>query len=133
MSKLGDQLISLIKRELFVNEKQYKDFLARVQQDYLSREENPVSHFGVSFIPFDLDSKRLLIVDHKKAKQWLVPGGHVEKGESLEDTLKREVREELGLQLKAIPPQFMLSLVELKNTERSCRVHHVIWNFIRTR
>ncbi|MFB6209794.1 MAG: NUDIX domain-containing protein [Candidatus Nanohaloarchaea archaeon] len=34
--------------------------------------------------------------------QWLVPGGHVEKGERIEECVKREVEEEVGLEVDDI-------------------------------
>lgn len=34
--------------------------------------------------------------------QWLVPGGHVEKGETIEECLKREVKEEVSLKVEDI-------------------------------
>lgn len=34
--------------------------------------------------------------------QWLVPGGHVEKGEKIEECVKREVKEEVGLEVEDI-------------------------------
>ena len=34
------------------------------------------------------------------AGQWFFPSGHVELGESLEETLKREAKEEVGLDVK---------------------------------
>lgn len=50
---------------------------------------------------------RLLLVNHKMLRQgdfWTPPGGGVEVGESLEEALKREYREETGLFVDA--PQF---------------------------
>lgn len=50
-----------------------------------------VSYFAV------VDGDRLLLVDHRNARLWLPPGGHVEAGEHPRDTVARELEEELGL------------------------------------
>jgi nucleoside triphosphatase len=34
--------------------------------------------------------------------RWIIPGGHLEYGESLQDCVKRETREELGIELTDI-------------------------------
>jgi len=49
-----------------------------------------VSYFAV------LDGEGILLVDHKNARLWLPPGGHVEQGEHPRETVVREIREELG-------------------------------------
>lgn len=49
-----------------------------------------VSYFAV------LDGENILLVDHKNARLWLPPGGHVELGEHPRQTVVREIREELG-------------------------------------
>jgi 8-oxo-dGTP diphosphatase len=50
-----------------------------------------VSYFAV------VDADHILLVDHKSAQLWLPPGGHVEPGEHPRETVRRELKEELGL------------------------------------
>ena len=40
------------------------------------------------------------MVHHKKANDWIPPGGHIEENESPAATVIREFREELGYKLK---------------------------------
>lgn len=51
-----------------------------------------VSYFAV------LDGDQILLVDHIKAGLWLPTGGHVDPGEDPRETVRREAREELGLE-----------------------------------
>ncbi len=46
---------------------------------------------------------RLLLLEDRWAR-WGLPSGFIEKGESAEETLRREVSEELGVECKTIAP-----------------------------
>ena len=49
------------------------------------------------------DSYRYLLIKNKRSIHWSFPKGHVEEGESDEDTALREVFEESGLHIEIIP------------------------------
>lgn len=51
----------------------------------------------VGALIFDPDDRLLLVQSHKWDGKYVVPGGHVELGETLEAALHREVAEETGL------------------------------------
>jgi 8-oxo-dGTP diphosphatase len=47
-----------------------------------------------------VEAGRLLVVRSRNKKAFYLPGGKIEPGESGEDALRREVREELGVELE---------------------------------
>lgn len=57
---------------------------------------------AVVFMPID-DKINFLVIKNKRSSHWSFPKGHVEKGESLEDTARREVLEETGVHIDIIP------------------------------
>ena len=46
---------------------------------------------------------RVLVICHRYGGHWAFPKGHVEAGESEEETAMREVREETGAQVRVRP------------------------------
>lgn len=48
---------------------------------------------------FNPDGKLFLLKSHKWKDKYTIPGGHVELGETIEDALKREIKEETGLDI----------------------------------
>jgi nucleoside triphosphatase len=51
---------------------------------------------------FNPEGLLLLVRSHKWRGKWVVPGGHLELGERLENAVLREVREETGLEVTDI-------------------------------
>jgi 8-oxo-dGTP diphosphatase len=63
----------------------------------------PSPHLVSYFLLIDQDEGKVLMVDHRKAGLWLPPGGHVDPGEHPVATVRREVREELGIRAVFLP------------------------------
>lgn len=80
--------------------------LCRIQKP-ATPPKHLVSYFAV------VDRDHVLLVEHRNAGLWLPSGGHVEPGEHPRDTVTRELREELGLELSAAPEApLMLTISE---------------------
>jgi len=53
----------------------------------------------VGALIFNPEGKLFLMSSHKWRGKWVVPGGHIELGERMEDALRREVKEETNLDI----------------------------------
>ena len=77
-------------------------------------EKDKNRHFcGTAFI---VHNKKILLVNHKKLGMWLPIGGHMKKNETPDQAVKREVKEEAGLDIEIISenyPKFKNERVEM--------------------
>jgi 8-oxo-dGTP pyrophosphatase MutT (NUDIX family) len=79
-----------------------------------------VSYFAV----VDRDRGSVLLGDHRTSGLWLSSGGQVEPGESPLDTVRRECREELGVEARFLePPGDVPLLVTVSDTVGGPDVH----------
>ena len=92
------------------------------------------SHVCAYFVPYNPETKQILIGDHKKSGLWLMPGGHVDAGESLLTTLNREIEEELGIAnfYQERPEPFLLSITNIVTGVRPCQKHFDVWHIMET-
>ncbi len=49
---------------------------------------------------FIFHNGKLLLIKHKRTGKWLHVGGHAEENETLDETLEREIKEEVNLEVK---------------------------------
>ena len=109
-------------------------FLKRMEKGDPTRDERKESHFCVYFLPYNAKANKVFIVRHKKSGLWLSPGGHIDKGAILHQTLEREMREELGVEYHtpSNTQPFLLTITPIENAVQSCKVHYDVWYGIPT-
>jgi 8-oxo-dGTP pyrophosphatase MutT (NUDIX family) len=56
----------------------------------------------------------ILLIKHKWKYSWVLPGWHIEKKENLYSAIKREIKEELGVNIKIIWSKLWLQVSWLK-------------------
>ena len=134
MEPLAQVLQQLSEPKLCASQEVYKRFVTRIDEGGLTRDENRASHYCVYFLPYNLKTQEVFIVHHKKAEQWLAPGGHIDEGEVPLQTLEREMGEELGFSYKSLedPTPFLLTITPISNPVQPCRKHFDIWYGIPT-
>lgn len=109
-------------------------FSSRLKEGQLTRDENIYNHFCVYFAAYDRECQQVFIGHHKKSGLWLFNGGHIDKNETPDQTLKREIAEEWGLdidlQTTADPKLITITRIKNKHRPTKCKTHYDIWYFV---
>jgi nucleoside triphosphatase len=77
---------------------------------------------------FNPEGKLLLVKQDKWKGRYVVPGGHIELGETMEDALRREVKEETGLDIYDV--QFALLQEFIFDEQYHKREHFIFIDFV---
>jgi nucleoside triphosphatase len=82
----------------------------------------------VGAIILNKEGKMLLVKSSKWFDKFVIPGGHIELGERMVDAVKREIKEEIGLDIEVIE---MLEIQEaVFNPEFAKRKHFIFIDFL---
>jgi len=74
------------------------------------------------------DGKILLAKSHKWFDKYTLPGGHIELGETMEEALKREVKEEVGLDVEVV--EFLTMQEAIYAKEFYKKKHFIFFDFL---
>ncbi len=108
---------------------QFKD-LHSLQSSHTKGEGNP-RHYCSFFLPYDSVSGKIYLGHHKKADDWIPPGGHIEPDETPSMAAIREMKEELGVDIdRSMLSPFALSVKEIGRPTSGCMTHFDIWYLV---
>jgi len=82
----------------------------------------------VGAIILNRKGQMLLVRSHKWGDRFTIAGGHVEVGERLEDALRREIREEVGLEIKDV--RFLMTQEAIFSEEFWEKRHFVFFDYV---
>lgn len=108
------------------------EFKKRIEKGKITRDENQLDHFCVFFAAYDSKAKKVFIGNHKKSGLWLFNGGHLDKGETFHQAVKREIEEEWGINVNTleIKSPELLTTMPINNPKQICKFHFDVWYFI---
>lgn len=135
MNVLQNQLfmaLSNLEKQGLVTIDLVERVVQRLKEGKLTQEENLQDHMCAFFVPFHPETKRIFLGHHIKADMWIPPGGHIEQGELLEDTVRREFGEELGIPFGDETVElFAATVVDLEpKPGKRCQRHWDWWHMV---
>ena len=89
---------------------------------------NPFPAIAVGALILNEDNRILLVQSPMWNDQYIIPGGHVDIGESLEDALRREVKEETNLEINTIEFLTFLECIYPKTFKE--RRHFIFFDYV---
>ncbi len=116
----------------FVDKKIFESFTHQLQSQPLrTRDEGISDHFCSMIAPVHTLSRSIFLTDHIKGKTWMVPGGHIDKGENPKETALRECREEIQYECKEDEcTLFNVSISPINSEPRGCITHFDFWYIV---
>jgi len=102
----------------------FSSFLSSGQ---ITKDIHPAIHACVFFIPIHKASHSLYLIHHKKAEDWIPPGGHIEPMELPLATVLRESQEELGYTPPSTDIEFATISIKHINNTFTCKTHYDFW------
>jgi nucleoside triphosphatase len=82
----------------------------------------------VGALIFDPEGRLFLMSSHKWRGKWVMPGGHIELGERMEDALRREVKEETNLDIRDL--EFVCFQEFIYDRRFWKRCHFIFFDFV---
>ena len=72
--------------------------------------------------------KIMLVKSHKWFDKWTIPGGHIELGEKMEDAVVREIKEEVGVDVKV--ERLLLTQEAIYTGQFWKKRHYIFFDFL---
>ena len=98
---------------------------ASVEQRASQQQVYPEPTVGALIV--NPEGKILLAKSHKWFDKYTLPGGHIEVGETMEEAVKREVKEEVGLDVEVV--EFLLMQEAIFAEEFWKKKHFIFFDF----
>src|SRR5437867_13195521 len=98
---------------------------ASVEQRAVQQQVYPEPTVGALIV--NPEGKILLAKSHKWFDKYTLPGGHIEVGETMEEAVKREAKEAVGLDVEVV--EFLLMLEVMFADAFSQKTHFIFFDF----
>jgi len=96
-----------------------------VKKQYSKRLDHPVATVGA--LIRNQEGGLLMIQTHKWSDKWGIPGGKIQRGETSEDALRREIKEETNLDIEEIEFVCVQDCIDSAEFERPA--HFLLMNY----